>query len=78
MLETPKVDKGMVIRVAIFLLALINQGLVASGHSPLPFDSADTTLFVSWLWTTVSGLWAAWKNNPFTKKARRHEAKKHY
>lgn len=62
-------SKGTLIRSVLFILALLNQGLAVFGKSPLPFDDATLTTGISAGWTIVTGLWAWWKNNSFTKEA---------
>ena len=64
-----KIDNGTIIRTVLLVIALLNQGLVAFGYSPLPFDDAQLELFISTLLTAAAAIAAWWKNNSFTKPA---------
>ena len=64
------INKLMIIRTILFFVAWLNQYLVANGNSPLPFDDMQTELIVSSLITFAVSMWAWWKNNAFTRKAR--------
>jgi len=63
----------MVIRTLLFFVAWLNQFLVAKGDSPLPFDDAQTEFIVTTAITFVVSMWAWWKNNALTRKARLEE-----
>lgn len=63
-------DKGMIIRTIILALAWLNQFLVMNGHSPLPFDNAQTEMGVTSFVTFCASIWNWWKNNDVTRKAR--------
>lgn len=56
-------------RTVCFFLALINQVLLATGHSILPITNDQVNLIVTTIFTVITGLAAWWKNNSFTKKA---------
>lgn len=60
---------GTIVRVLALVLALINQGLVAFGCSPLPIDDATLEAVLSTGLTVVFALLAMWKNNSFTAAA---------
>jgi len=64
-----KVSKETIIRTAILVLAIINNGLALFGKSPLPIDNEMLVNVISFLFTTGSALWAWWKNNSFTHNA---------
>lgn len=64
-----KVKKSTIIRTAVLLLAIINNGLALFGKSPLPIDDVMVEQVVSFLFTTGSALVAWWKNNSFTSEA---------
>jgi SPP1 family holin len=67
------ITKATILRTTFLVAALLNQALVSFGKSPLPIDEANVELFVSLVLTgTASGL-AWWKNNDFTKKARKNK-----
>jgi SPP1 family holin len=61
-------DKMMIIRTAILLLAWLNQYLVINGNSPLPINSEEITILI----TFAASMWAWWKNNDVRYKARRN------
>lgn len=63
------VKKETVIRTAILVLAIVNNGLALFNKSPLPIDDETIVNVVSFLFTTVSALWAWWMNNSFTHNA---------
>lgn len=65
-------DKGMIIRTAVLFAAWLNQFLVVSGYSPLPFDDAGIEMGVSALITFIASVVAWWKNNDVKYKARRN------
>ena len=56
-------------RTAVLILALANQILSATGHSPIPVDDAQLEQLISTGMTVVAAIWAWWKNNSFTKEA---------
>lgn len=60
---------GTIARTICFFLALINQILLATGHSILPITNDQVNLIVTTIFTVITGLAAWWKNNSFTKKA---------
>lgn len=66
-----KVQKATIIRTVVLVIALINQILTSTGHSPLPFDDEQTSELVSLIFTSATSLWAWWKNNSFTMPALR-------
>lgn len=56
-------------RTAVLILALANQILSATGHSPIPVDDAQLEQLISTGLTVGAAIWAWWKNNSFTKEA---------
>jgi SPP1 family holin len=60
-------NKAGLIKIIVLIVALVNQSLVMSGYSPLPFDDAQVENFVSTAFTIVASL-IAWKSNNFDKK----------
>lgn len=56
-------------RTAVLMLALLNQILSATGHSPIPVDSEELERLISTGLTVVAAIWAWWKNNSFTREA---------
>ena len=64
-----KVSTETIVRSIIFLLSIINQILIATGHNVLPFESEE---LANWVGTAINicvAVWAWWKNNSFTKPA---------
>lgn len=64
-----KITKETIIRTIILVVALINQILVMTGHSILPFTDEFIAELVSTIFTVVVSIIAWWKNNSFTKEA---------
>lgn len=64
-----EVNRLTIIRTILFFVALFNQALAAKGYSPLPFKEEEMTDIISVAFTVITGLWAWWKNNSFTKEA---------
>ena len=64
---------GTIVRTAVLAYALINQMLVMAGWSPLPFAEGEVETVVSGALTVGASVWAWWKDNPVTKKARNRE-----
>ena len=62
-----RVKTETLIRTIILFIALLNQVLVITGHSVLPFSDAEIEQGVSMLVTVIASVWAWWKNNSFTK-----------
>lgn len=68
--EVKPVSGGAWFRIAFLALALINQGLVLAGHSPLPISDQDIEILFTMIWTLVASIIAWWKDNDWTEKAR--------
>jgi SPP1 family holin len=64
-----KISEGTWARTIVLALALINQLLTATGHSPINVADEDVNLLVSTIFTIVAAIVAWWKNNSFTKPA---------
>lgn len=73
--EVKRIDKGTIIRTVLLALALLNQSLVLAGYSPLPFEDAQVEVFLTGAFTVATALWAWFKNNDITRKARGNVAK---
>ena len=56
-------------RTAVLILALLNQILSATGHSPIPVDSEELERLISTGLTVCAAIWAWWENNSFTREA---------
>lgn len=67
---TEKISAGTVARFVLLALALVNQALTITGHSPIPVDEEGLQQFISLAFTGAASLWAYWKDNKVTKKAR--------
>jgi SPP1 family holin len=74
--QVPKIDVGTKVRTVGLFVALLNQILAVFNISPIPFDSEQIELVVSTIFTGVMAVWAWWKNNNITKKARSLFSKK--
>lgn len=64
-----KVSTGTIARTIILALALINQFLAFTGHSPIPIPDETVTELVSTIWTVIMALITWWKNQSFTYAA---------
>jgi SPP1 family holin len=67
--EKKKISTGTIIRTVVLALALINQILTSTGHSPIPIDDDTVTELLSLLITVITSVIAWWKNNSFTQNA---------
>jgi SPP1 family holin len=73
--EVKRIDVGTIVRTTLLALALLNQTLVLSGFSPLPFEDELVENLITIVFTVVTSAWSWWKNNDITRKARRNESK---
>ena len=64
-----KIKIATMTRTAVLILALANQILSATGHSPIPVDDAQLEQLISTGMTVGAAIWAWWKNNSFTTEA---------
>ncbi|MDR1954273.1 MAG: phage holin [Clostridiales Family XIII bacterium] len=62
-------DKGVIIRIIVLVIALVNQGLVAFGRGAIPWAGEDVGELISLLFTVGASAWAWWKNNSVTEAA---------
>lgn len=67
--EKKKISTGTIIRTVVLALALINQILTSTGHSPIPIDDDTVTELLSLSITVITSVIAWWKNNSFTQNA---------
>jgi SPP1 family holin len=65
------ITTGTIIRTICLLISLANQILAVFGKSPLPIDDATVEMIVSTVATAIFALIAWWKNNDFTRNARK-------
>ena len=63
------IEVGTVVRTVCLFLAIINQILSATGHSPLPITNEQVETIVTTGLTVIFSLIAWWKNNSFTPAA---------
>lgn len=64
-----KIKVATMTRTAVLILALANQILSATGHSPIPVDDAQLEQLISTGITVGAAIWTWWENNSFTKEA---------
>lgn len=69
-----KISKGTIVRTILLVVSVINGVLALAGKSPLPFDEAAIEMVVSYGFTIIMAFLAWWKNNSFTKNARKADA----
>ncbi len=69
-LKVQKISAGTIARFVLLLLALVNSALTAAGKSPIPIDEEGVQQFITLAFLGITSLWAYWKNNDITKKAR--------
>ncbi|MGG3452187.1 phage holin [Domibacillus aminovorans] len=67
------IDNGTIVRTLVLFVAWFNQLLAVKGYSPLPFDDEMIEMGVSTIIAFCASVWAWWKNNNITRKARRNE-----
>lgn len=72
-----KVETGTIVRTAVLVFALINQALIISGHTVLPFTDEQFGQAVSTVLTIAASLVSWWKNNSFTQAALEADEKMH-
>ncbi len=64
-----KVKTDTIIRTILLVIALVNQFLVITGHSVLPFEDAEIEAALTMAFSAFTTLWVWWKNNSFTPEA---------
>ena len=60
------VSKGTIIRVLVYIVALVNMTLTTFDKNPLPFTTEEAEAFFTVAFDVIAGLVAMWKNNSFT------------
>lgn len=67
------IGPAVIARVLFLLVALVNQGLAAYGHSPIDLVVSEDTFAdsISVIFTALAGIIAGWKNNSFTTAAKK-------
>ena len=76
-MNTPKIDKGAIVRTIVLLIALINGIMAMFGKQLLPVSEDDVNNAVNTVYATISAILVIvatvatwWKDNNFTKWAR--------
>ena len=64
-----KVETSTIVRTIVLIIALINQILSVTGHSPLPITDDQINKLVTLAITVCVSIWTWWKNNSFTQSA---------
>lgn len=57
-MENKKPSAGTIARLICLILTLVNQVLVITGHSPLPFDLGEAEAWIATGLTAAASLWA--------------------
>lgn len=70
-----KISTGTITRTVILALALINQVLTISGHSPLQIEDEAVTELIATSATIITATIAWYKNNSFSQEAIKADAK---
>lgn len=75
--DVPPVDSATITRTTtlavsfvLMALSIVNQYLTANGHNPLAIDQATVVQVVTYVCGLAAAIWAWWKPNHFTEKAR--------
>ncbi len=68
--NVPKIDAGTIARTIILFLGLINQILVMRGIQTIPIADELINQLVALVWSVGASVWAWWKDNSFTVRAR--------
>ena len=68
-MTSKKIELGTIIRTVVLALALINQVLTMSGHSPIPISDEQVTEVITLVATIGAAVWSWWKNNSYTQAA---------
>lgn len=75
--NVPPVDSATITRTTtlavsfvLMALSIVNQYLTANGHNPLAIDQATVVQVVTYVCGLAAAIWAWWKPNHFTVKAR--------
>ena len=64
-----KVETSTIVRTIDLIIALINQILSVTGHSPLPITDDQINELVTLAITVCVSILTWWKNNSFTQSA---------
>lgn len=72
-MSIPKVDGGTIARTIILILTLVNTLLAVLGEEKIPVTENEVYEVVSAILAVAVPLWTWWKNNAFTRNARKAE-----
>ena len=61
------------IRLAVMIILAVNAVLTSNGMNPIPFDESAFTEVAAYIVAGAAAVWAWWKDNKVTKKARGEE-----
>lgn len=64
-----KIKTSTIVRTAVLVLALVNQGLSIAGKAILPISDAQLEQLITLIITIAVAVWNWWKNNSFTQAA---------
>lgn len=76
MQPTSPITIAAVVRAIALVITGINHLLALKGMALIPFDSEAIEQFVSLALLGAAAAWGFWKDNDFTKWARRHKKPK--
>ena len=73
--EAPKIDPMLIVRVIVYLLAIVNTGVMAIFGTDLGLKVDQATLYegISILFLAGAFIDGVWRNQNFTKKARKRD-----
>lgn len=63
--------QATIVRTIMLILTIINDLLIFYGKSPINIDESTVYQIVSILATVIVPIWTWWKNNSFTKHAKK-------
>ncbi|TDL34388.1 phage holin [Jeotgalibacillus sp. S-D1] len=63
-----------IIRTVTLVIALLNLSLFLAGYSPLPIENEEIEQVLTAIFTIGASLWAWWKDNDISRKARKRKA----
>jgi len=64
-----QIATATIVRTVLLVLALLNQVLTISGHSPIPIEDETVNEFIATGATIIIAIVTWWKNNSFTQAA---------
>jgi len=73
-METPKITNETIIRIIVLAVALVNQTLTSLGKNPIPIMDSQIGEAATLALTVFASVWAWWKDNDITRKARERKS----